>query len=142
MNGELNENHKQKITWAQCLVVLCAAPSNKGPKENTMTIIEEVVFDQNGFMCDPLEWNADIGEAIAELLGLDGLGCARVKVIEFLREHYLASGAVPPALEVCHSIDLQEDCVRNLFGSYENAWKVAGLPDPGTPLRELMEDAD
>ena len=106
-----------------------------------MTIHDQVGFDENGFMLNPYEWTPDVGKAIAESLGLDGIGHLQARVIEFLREHYLSMDAVPPAEEVCHAIDLEARCIRDLFESYENAWKVAGLPDPGMPLRELMEDA-
>jgi len=106
-----------------------------------MRTLDQVAFDEQGFMRDPQQWTADIAEAIAESLGLEGLGFPRVQVIEFLREHYLAKGGVPPAEEVCHATGLEDHCIRDLFKSYENAWKVTGLPDPGMPLRELMEDA-
>jgi sulfur relay (sulfurtransferase) DsrC/TusE family protein len=105
-----------------------------------MTILDQVAFDEHGFMRDPQQWSADVGEAIAESLGLEGLGYARVRVIELLREHYLAKGAVPSTEEVCHAAGLEDYCIRDLFKRYENAWKVAGLPDPGMQLREYMED--
>ena len=105
-----------------------------------MTSLDQVAFDEHGFMRDPQQWSADVGEAIAESLGLEGLGYARVRVIELLREHYLARGAVPPTEEVCHAAGLEDHCIRDLFKRYENAWKVAGLPDPGMQLREYMED--
>lgn len=106
-----------------------------------MAILDQIAFDEHGYMRDPNQWNADVGEAIAESLGPEGLGYARVRVIEFLREHYLARGAVPPAEEVCHATGLEKHCIRDLFESYETAWKVAGLPNPGMQLREFMEDA-
>jgi tRNA 2-thiouridine synthesizing protein E len=110
-------------------------------QENIMAILEQTAFDEDGFMRDPQQWTADIAKAIAESLGLEGLGYAQVRVIEFLREHYLAKGAVPPAEEICHAIDLEKHCIRELFKNYEKAWKVAGLPNPGMQLREYMEDA-
>jgi sulfur relay (sulfurtransferase) DsrC/TusE family protein len=106
-----------------------------------MAILEEIAFDDYGYLRNPDQWNADVGEAIAESLGLEGLGYARVRVIEFLREHYLSKRAVPPTGEVCHATGLEEHCIRDLFESYEKAWKVAGLPDPGMQLSEFMEDA-
>lgn len=106
-----------------------------------MAILDQITFDEYGYLRDPDQWNADVGEAIAESLGLEGLGYPRMRVIEFLREHYLSRGAVPPAEEVCHATDLEDYCIRDLFESYEKPWKVAGLPDPGMQLREFMEDA-
>ena len=107
-----------------------------------MTTLDKVGFDEMSFMHDPHKWDSDVGEAIAESPGLVGLDFDRVRVLEFLREHYLFKGAVPPAEEVCPSTDLVQHCIRgDLFESYENAWKVADLPDPGMSLRELMEDA-
>ena len=102
---------------------------------------DQVALDEIGFLKDPHQWSADVGEYIAESLGLEGLGFSRIQVIVYLRQHYLAHGSVPPAEEVCHATGLEEHCIRDLFGDYEKAWKTAGLPDPGMPLRELMEDA-
>jgi sulfur relay (sulfurtransferase) DsrC/TusE family protein len=73
-----------------------------------MTILEQVAFDEHGFMRDSQQWTADVAEAIAESLGLEGLGYARVRVIEFLRAHYLSKGGVPPAEEVCHATGLED----------------------------------
>ena len=106
-----------------------------------MSILDDVAFDEHGFMLDPQQWTVDIAEAIAESLGREGLGYPRVLVIEHLRKHYFADGGVPPAEEVCDATGLEDHCIRDLFKSYLNAWKVAGLPDPGMQLRELMEDA-
>ena len=106
-----------------------------------MSILDDVALDDHGFMRDPHQWSVDIAEAIAESLGLEGLGLPRVIVIEHLRKHYFADGGVPPEESVCHAMGLEDHCVRDLFGSYLNAWKVAGLPDPGMQLREFMEGA-
>ena len=105
-----------------------------------MSYKDEVAFDERGFMWDPHQWSTDLAELIAASLGLEGLDYAHIEVIEYLREHYLAHSSVLPAEEVCHALELEAHCIRHLFGDYEKAWKIAGLPDPGTELRELMED--
>lgn len=110
-------------------------------EEQTMPDKEQVAFDERGFMRDPSQWNVDVGEAVAESLGLEDLGYPRVQVIEYMRQHYLARGSVLPAEEVCRAVGLEYDGIRELFGNYEKAWKTAGLPDPGIQLREFMEDA-
>ena len=67
---------------------------------------EQVALDENGFMRDPHQWSADVREAMAESFGSEGLGFAPVQVIEYLRQHYLAHGSVPPAEGVCHATRL------------------------------------
>jgi tRNA 2-thiouridine synthesizing protein E len=101
----------------------------------------EVVFDKHGFMRDPQQWNAELASTLAESVGLDELDALSIRVLEYLREHYLTNGSVLPEEEVCRANGLTQHCIRDLFENYEKAWKTAGLPDPGIQLREFMEDA-
>ena len=74
----------------------------------------------------------------SRLVGKDSLV---IQVVEYLREHYLTHGLVLPEKAVCRALGLQKHCIRDLFGDYEKAWKIADLPKPGMQLREFMEDA-
>jgi tRNA 2-thiouridine synthesizing protein E len=44
--------------------------------------------------------------------------------------------------QVCRELDLVSDCVCALFGGPLEAWKVAGLPDPGEEARVYMENME
>lgn len=39
-------------------------------------------------------------------------------------------------------LDLVANCVHRLFGGPLEAWKVAGLPDPGEEARTYMENLE
>jgi tRNA 2-thiouridine synthesizing protein E len=99
----------------------------------------EVAFDKHGFMRDPQQWNAELARALAKSVGLDELDALGIRVLESMREHYLTHGSVLPEEEVCRANGLTKYCIRDLFENYENAWKTAGLPNPGMQLREFME---
>lgn len=101
----------------------------------------ELTLDEYGFILDSQQWSVEVAKAIAESIGVEGLDAPAVQVLMYLREHYLAHGSVLPEREVCHAVGMKRHCIRKLFGDYEHAWKIAGLPDPGIQLREYMEDA-
>ena len=99
-------------------------------------------FDDNGFLVDPGQWDRDLALGIAAELGLGDLEAEHWTVIDYIRAHYLAHGTLPWPSHVCHELDLGEGCVRRLFGSPLEAWKVAGLPDPGEEARTYMQNQE
>ncbi len=101
-----------------------------------------VTFDEYGFVTDPKQWNKEVAESIASDLGIEELREDHWKVLEFYREHFLEHGAMPPMEHVCHALRLDKHCVRQLFKGPEEAWKIAGLPDPGMEARMYMEDEE
>jgi TusE/DsrC/DsvC family sulfur relay protein len=96
------------------------------------------LFDENGFLLDFDLWDRDIALAIAGQLKLGELEEDHWAVIDFLREHYLAQGPLPWPSHICRTLKLDADCIRQLFGGPIEAWKVAGLPDPGEEARTAM----
>ena len=107
-----------------------------------MTETLNVTFDEYGFVTDPNQWNREVAESIADDLGIGELREAHWKVLEFYREHYLEHGAMVPMEHICHVLKLDKHCVRQLFKGPEEAWKIAGLPNPGTEARIYMEDEE
>ena len=91
-----------------------------------------------GFLSDPDLWDRDLAERIAADFGIQELKVPHWKVIDYLREHYLDYGSLPWETHVCRSLDLHPDCIHSLFGGSVEAWKVAGLPDPGEEARTYM----
>ena len=100
------------------------------------------LFDENGFLLDPGQWNRDLAQSIALDLGLGDLNADHWGVIYFIRAHYLACGSLPWPPHVCRELELGQRCVRRLFGGPLEAWKVAGLPDPGEEARTYMENEE
>lgn len=105
-----------------------------------MSTIQEIpdLFSANGFLVDPDIWDRDLALRIAAQFDLIELKESHWTVIDYLREHYLRNGTVPWEGNICRDLDLVENCVYRLFGGPIEAWKVAGLPDPGAEARNYM----
>ena len=70
--------------------------------------------------------------SIAQRDGLPQLTPDHWVIIRALREHYRRFGIAPPAFgHLCHTHHMKRHCVAQLFRSQREAWRVAGLPDPG-----------
>jgi TusE/DsrC/DsvC family sulfur relay protein len=95
-------------------------------------------FDEDGFLKEPEIWSERLAQQIAENDGLGPLADAHWEVIACLREHYLKSGALMPPSHVCWVNHLGRYCVQDLFGSTREAWRVAGLPNPGEEAKAYM----
>lgn len=100
------------------------------------------LFDSYGFLKDPASWHAELAEKIALRLGIGELHQSHWAVIGYLREHYLVNATLPWEGNVCRELDLVANCVHRLFGGPVEAWKVAGLPDPGEEARTYMENLE
>ena len=96
------------------------------------------LFDADGFLTDPDLWDRDLALRIAAELGLGEFAESHWAVIDYLREHYLLNAALPWEGHFCHDLDLVDNCIHRLFGGPIEAWKVAGLPDPGGEARAYM----
>jgi tRNA 2-thiouridine synthesizing protein E len=97
------------------------------------------LLDAKGYMAEPEQWNVQLAVRLARRLGIDDLEVAHWQVIERLRHPYLMEGHLPVFSHLCHTLDLDDHCVATLFGGPIEAWKVAGLPDPGEEARVYME---
>ena len=97
------------------------------------------LFNSEGFICDPLQWNENVARAIARHDGLPPLTRDHWAIIRTLRDHYARFGTAPPAFShVCYVNHLGKHCVEHLFRSQREAWRIAGLPDPGEEARAYM----
>lgn len=103
---------------------------------------EPILFDEHGFLEEPDQWTRDIALGIAAELSIDELSADHWLIIDHLRQHYYATGNLPVQRTLCRELDLDPDCVVALFGGPLEAWKVAGLPDPGIEARTYMENED
>ena len=94
-------------------------------------------FDEDGFLIEPDKWNEALAQQIA---GEDGVGELTDKhwaVIQQLRDHYLEHGALVPA-HACKVNNLEAGCVPDMFCSMREAWRIAGLPNPGEEAKNYM----
>jgi len=96
-------------------------------------------FDEDGFIKNPRLWNEDLAELIAEADGIGELTAEHWRVIHYLREQYLKFHTMPVMQHVCTITYLEKHCVTDLFGKgSKEAWRVAGLPNPGEKARTYM----
>lgn len=97
----------------------------------TETRMIEDLFDADGFLADPTLWDRDLALRIAAAAGLAELDEEHWAVVDHLRAHFLAHGTLAEEARVCRALGFGEACVSGLFGGLSEAWKVAGLPNPG-----------
>lgn len=95
-------------------------------------------FDRSGFLTDASQWNAEIAKAIAKVDGVGPLTPAHWRVIGHLRRSWLECHALPSVSHTCHIAGMGPHCLEELFHGSREAWRVAGLPDPGEEARAYM----
>ena len=99
----------------------------------------DTLLNSEEFLRDPGQWNEQVATIIARLDGLPPLTHDHWVIIRALREHFERFGVAPPAFShVCLANHMDKHCVDNLFRSQREAWRIAGLPDPGEEVRSYM----
>lgn len=101
---------------------------------------KELFFDENGLLINVEDWNEGVAFIIAKRIGIDELGADHWKVINALRKHYKQFGVAPTIHNICHSNGKKSDWVHELFHTCLDAWRVAGLPDPGEEAKSYLSD--
>jgi tRNA 2-thiouridine synthesizing protein E len=100
------------------------------------------LFDNEGFVTDAELWNRDLALSIAAEIGVDELSELHWLLIDEIRLNYLEKGALPWMAHLCRERGLEPDCIYVLFGGPLEAWKIAGLPNPGEEAKTYMENEE
>ncbi len=89
-------------------------------------------IDDDGFLIDPDLWTPELGAAMAAADGIAELGDEHRRVMNFIREHWLAHGAAPMIRVLCRETGLSLLRIYDLFpdGPTRGACRYAGLPKP------------
>lgn len=96
-------------------------------------------LDEDGFLPAGTPWDKALALELARREGIDLLTDEHWRVLDYLREHYLAARTLPVERTVCRELHLVEHCIEKLFGSdLRRAWRVAGLPNPGEEAKSYM----
>ena len=97
----------------------------------TAPILENVEFDQDGYMVDPNAWTPEIASAIADSIGL-GLTERHWIVINFAREEFESNGEAPTLRRITKTTPVKTKELYQLFpgGAAKVAAKVSGLGKP------------
>ena len=96
-------------------------------------------FDEDGFLIDPNTWTKATSRLIAKMDGIGPLLPDHWAIIFYLREAHLSNGTLPPMSHVCRVSHLPKHAVRELFGGCREAWRTAGLPNPGEEANSYMD---
>lgn len=92
-----------------------------------------------GMECDSSRWNEQTAQELARADGIGPLGSEHWRVLCFLREHFVQYGAAPPMHLACSRNRLEPRCIDRLFHGSREAWRLAGLPDPGSEASNYMD---
>jgi tRNA 2-thiouridine synthesizing protein E len=95
-------------------------------------------LDEDGFLTDPQLWDEDLARKLARADGLPELNEHHIEVIRYLREHYLRHGTIPAMQHVCWVTEQGPRCIEELFHTCREAWRIAGLPNPGEEAKSYM----
>ena len=96
------------------------------------------VFDLDGFLLDPSMWSEGLAGHIAQNDGLGELSEVQIGLLIALRREFSKHGTVPALSHVCHLTGQKGDCMHHLFPNAREAWRVAGLPNPGEEAKAYM----
>ncbi|MBI5477523.1 MAG: TusE/DsrC/DsvC family sulfur relay protein [Deltaproteobacteria bacterium] len=89
-------------------------------------------LDPDGFLKDHDDWSRAVARRLAELNELGPLTPDHWRIIEFVREYYLAHGDGPPVVKIGRATGLSARRICALFpcGIARGAYRLAGLPRP------------
>ncbi|RDH82536.1 MAG: hypothetical protein DIZ80_09630 [endosymbiont of Galathealinum brachiosum] len=103
-------------------------------------ILTEIQLDEYGLLKNTQDWNREVALTLANDLNIKLLTADHWKVIEEMRRHYVRFGVAPAIHNICHINHKSEEWVHELFGTCFNAWRIAGLPDPGEEAKAYLND--
>lgn len=97
-------------------------------------------IDEDGLLVDPNQWNEELANIMAQQIEVAPLTDEHWLVIYALRDYYKKFGVAPSMNNVCHRQGKDKHWVHNLFATCLNAWRVAGLPNPGEEAKSYLSD--
>jgi TusE/DsrC/DsvC family sulfur relay protein len=85
-------------------------------------------------------WSEEQARRLAAEKGLGELTEVHWRVIHTLRDHFVQYGALPPMRLACSINHLDPHCTEQLFRGAREAWRLAGLPEPGAEAAVICDD--
>lgn len=104
----------------------------------SVTLPSTAVFDPDGFLIDPAIWSESLAERIAQNDGLGELTELQLGLVHALRREFSKHGTVTALSHVCHLTGQSANCMQRLFPTAREAWRVAGLPNPGEEAKTYL----
>ena len=99
----------------------------------TMTLLDRTLdVDAEGFLQKPEQWTEEIASEIAAQNGIPALTADHWKVVRFMREKYLGTGAAPSIRTLGKESGVDIKGLYRLFpkGPAKLAAKIGGIPKP------------
>ncbi len=98
----------------------------------TVSVLENIKVNAEGFMTDQSQWTKDIALEIARQEGIDTLTDAHWKVIEFCRKTGQQSGKSPTLRQITDGAGVSTKELFALFpkGPAKKVAKISGLGKP------------
>ncbi len=91
--------------------------------------------DDDGFLENFEEWNEAVACGLAEREGIEELTEDRIDVLKFIRAYYKKHHFFPMIRAVCKNVHQPKNCLNEEFINPVQAWKIAGLPNPGEEVK-------
>lgn len=95
-------------------------------------------FDPDGFLIDPAMWNTNLADRIARTDGLGPLSETQLDLLHTLRNEFSRHNSVTALSHICHLMGQDADCMQHLFPNPREAWRLAGLPNPGEEAKTYL----
>ena len=104
------------------------------------TAVEDLrsLFDTDGFFISPEQWDIALAQRIAHSEGMGEMDALQQELLLTLRDEFQKFGAVTALTHICHLNGLDADCLHQLFRSPRQAWRIAGLPNPGEEAKAYL----
>lgn len=96
------------------------------------------LFDADGFLIDPSLWSESLADHIAQADGMGSLNATQLGVLHTLRREFARHGTITALSHVCHLAGREADCMHHLFRDAREAWRLAGLPNPGEEAKVYL----
>lgn len=90
-----------------------------------------IAVDHDGFLVSREDWNEAVAGVLASREGITQLSEKQLEILRFLRDYHREHVHFPIVRAVCRTVHQPRTCVTDLFGDPVQAWKIAGLPNPG-----------
>ena len=88
--------------------------------------------NEDGFLTEMSSWTREVAMELARKNKLGPLKEDHWKVIDYVREYYLAKGEGPPIVKIGKEIGFSSKYICEMFpcGVARGAYRLAGLPRP------------
>jgi TusE/DsrC/DsvC family sulfur relay protein len=92
---------------------------------------KQIAVDEEGFLTNYEEWNEGIAYKLAKMEGIGALQKDHLDILKFMRDYYRKHRIFPIIRYVCKNVHQPKNCINEKFIDPVQAWKIAGLPNPG-----------